>query len=209
MHSHRSGLHLAHIEGTVLNCIKTPSLTTATTAVVLEQVVQALTSIDDSEIIECLRFLRDSTGSSGSPTYFMHEAVDDDDGSTYTRPWYATHPHAKSSLTAIHTQVRDGKLPFRRAGAPHFGNTAWTDQRYFHSSSNTGATTQPISLAGVLYTTVSRWLQRRRWWQGLLSRHTWIWRWLLVGAGLRLFVLVTSQKPVTGTSECQCECQCE
>lgn len=48
-------------------------------------IVQALTSRDDQEIRQCLRWLRDTTAGTG----FMHESFDKDDPSRFTRPWFA------------------------------------------------------------------------------------------------------------------------
>lgn len=48
-------------------------------------IVQAMTSEDDREIIQCLRWLRDTTAGTG----FIHESFDKDDPSHFTRPWFA------------------------------------------------------------------------------------------------------------------------
>jgi uncharacterized protein len=48
-------------------------------------IVQAMTSEDDQEIIQCLRWLRDTTAGTG----FMHESFDKDDPSHFTRSWFA------------------------------------------------------------------------------------------------------------------------
>ena len=47
-------------------------------------IMQAMTSSDDAEIRDCLRTLRDSHDG----TYFVHESVNVDDASDYTRPWF-------------------------------------------------------------------------------------------------------------------------
>ena len=47
--------------------------------------LRALTSTDDGEIVECLRWLRDTTAG----TNFIHESFDKDDPAKYTRPWFA------------------------------------------------------------------------------------------------------------------------
>ena len=47
--------------------------------------MRALTSTDDMEIRQCLRWLRDTTAGTG----FMHESFDDSDPSKFTRPWFA------------------------------------------------------------------------------------------------------------------------
>ncbi len=46
---------------------------------------RALTSTDDGEIRQCLRWLRDTTAGTG----FMHESFDKDDAAKFTRPWFA------------------------------------------------------------------------------------------------------------------------
>jgi uncharacterized protein len=46
---------------------------------------RALTATDDSEIRQCLRWLRDTTAGTG----FMHESFKKDDASSFTRPWFA------------------------------------------------------------------------------------------------------------------------
>jgi hypothetical protein len=46
---------------------------------------RALTSTDEREIRQCLRWLRDTTAKTG----FMHESFDKDDASKFTRPWFA------------------------------------------------------------------------------------------------------------------------
>ncbi len=48
-------------------------------------IVRALTSTDDGEIVECLRWLRDTTAG----TDFIHESFDQDDPSKFTRAWFA------------------------------------------------------------------------------------------------------------------------
>jgi hypothetical protein len=47
--------------------------------------VRALTSTDDHEILQCLRWLRDTTAGTG----FMHESFNKDNPAEYTRPWFA------------------------------------------------------------------------------------------------------------------------
>ena len=46
---------------------------------------RAFTSTDDAEILECLRWLRDTTAGTG----FMHESFHKDDPSKFTRSWFA------------------------------------------------------------------------------------------------------------------------
>ncbi len=48
-------------------------------------IYRALTTADDSEIRQCLRWLRDTTAGTG----FMHESFDKDDATKFTRPWFA------------------------------------------------------------------------------------------------------------------------
>jgi meiotically up-regulated gene 157 (Mug157) protein len=48
-------------------------------------VYPALTSTDDKEIRQCLRWLRDTTAGTG----FMHESFQKDDAANFTRPWFA------------------------------------------------------------------------------------------------------------------------
>jgi hypothetical protein len=48
-------------------------------------VLRAMTSSDDGEIRECLRWLRDTT----ADTDFMHESFNKDDPAKFTRPWFA------------------------------------------------------------------------------------------------------------------------
>jgi uncharacterized protein len=48
-------------------------------------ILRALTSTDDAEIVQCLRWLRNTTAG----TDFMHESFDDNDPAKFTRPWFA------------------------------------------------------------------------------------------------------------------------
>ncbi len=48
-------------------------------------IFRALTSTSDAEILQCLRWLRDTT----ADTHFMHESFEKDDPAKYTRPWFA------------------------------------------------------------------------------------------------------------------------
>ncbi len=48
-------------------------------------IMQALTTNDKKEIIECLTTLKNTHGK----TFYMHESVDVDDPSHYTRHWFA------------------------------------------------------------------------------------------------------------------------
>ncbi len=48
-------------------------------------IVQAMTSEDDREIVQCLRWLRDTTAGTG----FIHESFNKDDPSHFTRRWFA------------------------------------------------------------------------------------------------------------------------
>ena len=47
--------------------------------------IRALTTDDDSEILECLELLKNSSAGTG----FMHESFFQDDVNNYTRPWFA------------------------------------------------------------------------------------------------------------------------
>ena len=47
--------------------------------------IRALTSTDDSEIRQCLRWLRNTTAATG----FMHESFQKDNPAEFTRPWFA------------------------------------------------------------------------------------------------------------------------
>jgi meiotically up-regulated gene 157 (Mug157) protein len=44
-----------------------------------------MTSEDDQEIVQCLRWLRDTTAGTG----FIHESFNKDDASHFTRQWFA------------------------------------------------------------------------------------------------------------------------
>jgi meiotically up-regulated gene 157 (Mug157) protein len=46
--------------------------------------MQALTSDSDSEIRECLKTLKETHDG----TYFVHESINVNDDSDYTRPWF-------------------------------------------------------------------------------------------------------------------------
>lgn len=48
-------------------------------------ILRALTSTDDEEIVQCLRWLRDTTAN----TDFMHESFNANNPADYTRPWFA------------------------------------------------------------------------------------------------------------------------
>jgi len=47
--------------------------------------MRALTSVDDDEINQCLRFLKSTHANTG----FMHESFDKDDDTDFTRKWFA------------------------------------------------------------------------------------------------------------------------
>jgi uncharacterized protein len=51
----------------------------------LSIIMRALTSTDDREILQCLKWLRDTTAGTG----FMHESFDRNDPSKFTRAWFA------------------------------------------------------------------------------------------------------------------------
>ena len=46
---------------------------------------RALSSGDEGEMRQCLRWLRDTTAGTG----FIHESFDKDNASHFTRPWFA------------------------------------------------------------------------------------------------------------------------
>ena len=48
-------------------------------------ILRALTSVDDREILQCLKWLRDTTAG----TDFIHESFDANNSSEFTRPWFA------------------------------------------------------------------------------------------------------------------------
>jgi uncharacterized protein len=48
-------------------------------------ILRALTSVDDREILQCLKWLRDTTAG----TNFIHESFDANNPSEFTRPWFA------------------------------------------------------------------------------------------------------------------------
>jgi len=48
-------------------------------------ILRALTSVDDGEIRQCLKWLRDTTAG----TNFIHESFDANDPAQFTRPWFA------------------------------------------------------------------------------------------------------------------------
>lgn len=47
--------------------------------------LQAITSVNDTEIMSCLATLKNSARGTG----LMHESFDKDDAAQYTRPWFA------------------------------------------------------------------------------------------------------------------------
>lgn len=48
-------------------------------------ILRALTSVDDREILQCLKWLRDTTAGSN----FIHESFDANNPARFTRPWFA------------------------------------------------------------------------------------------------------------------------
>ena len=48
-------------------------------------IMRALTSTEDAEIVQCLRWLKTTTAGTG----FIHESFDKDDPQHYTRAWFA------------------------------------------------------------------------------------------------------------------------
>ena len=51
----------------------------------LSLTMQAITSTDDTEILQCLTMLKNNDAGTG----FMHESFHQDDATRYTRPWFA------------------------------------------------------------------------------------------------------------------------
>ena len=73
-----------YFEGKVLKGIGSPH-TPKNRVWPLSLIIQALTSKDDNEIEECIRMLVNSTGGTG----YIHESVDKDDDTVYSRSWFA------------------------------------------------------------------------------------------------------------------------
>ncbi len=73
-----------YFEGKVLKGIGSPH-TPDNRVWPLSVIIQALTSDDEREIRDCVYMLVNSTGGTG----YIHEAVDKDDDSVYSRPWFA------------------------------------------------------------------------------------------------------------------------
>ncbi len=73
-----------YFEGKILKGIGSPH-TPQNRVWPLSLIIQALTSDDEREIKECIRMLISSSGGTG----YMHESVDKDDDSVYSRPWFA------------------------------------------------------------------------------------------------------------------------
>jgi hypothetical protein len=67
---------------------------------------RALTSTDDGEIRQCLRWLRDTTAGTG----FMHESFNKDDAAKFTRPWFAWANTLFGELVAKLAAERPGLL---------------------------------------------------------------------------------------------------
>ncbi len=73
-----------YFEGKVLKGIGSPH-TPKNRVWPLSLIIRALTSEDEAEIRECVRMLVNSTGGTG----YIHEAVDKDDDTVYSRSWFA------------------------------------------------------------------------------------------------------------------------
>ena len=73
-----------YFEGTVLKGIGSPH-TPKNRVWPLSLIVQSLTSNDEKEISECIEMIVNSTGGTG----YIHESVDKDDDTIYSRPWFA------------------------------------------------------------------------------------------------------------------------
>ena len=73
-----------YFEGKVLTGIGSPH-TPKNRVWPLSLIIQALTTDDEAEIKDCVRMLVGSTGGTG----YIHEAVDKDDDTVYSRAWFA------------------------------------------------------------------------------------------------------------------------
>ena len=73
-----------YFEGKVLTGIGSPH-TPKNRVWPLSLIIQALTTDDEAEIKDCVRMLVGSTGGTG----YIHEAVDKDDDTVYSRSWFA------------------------------------------------------------------------------------------------------------------------
>lgn len=73
-----------YFEGKILKGIGSPH-TPKNRVWPLSLIIQALTSEDKDEINECVKMLVNSTGGTG----YIHEGVDKDDDTIYSRPWFA------------------------------------------------------------------------------------------------------------------------
>jgi meiotically up-regulated gene 157 (Mug157) protein len=67
---------------------------------------RALTTSDEREIRQCLRWLRDTTAGTG----FMHESFDKDDAAKFTRPWFAWANTLMGELVVRLAAERPGRL---------------------------------------------------------------------------------------------------
>ena len=73
-----------YFEGKILKGIGSPH-TPKDRVWPLSLIIQALTSENKAEVLECVRMLINSTGGTG----YIHEAVDKDDDTVYSRSWFA------------------------------------------------------------------------------------------------------------------------
>ena len=73
-----------YFEGKILKGIGSPH-TPKDRVWPLSLMIQALTSKDEQEIADCIQMLVHSTGGTG----YIHESVDKDDDTIYSRPWFA------------------------------------------------------------------------------------------------------------------------
>ncbi len=70
-------------------------------------ILRALTSVDDREILQCLKWLRDTTAG----TDFIHESFDASDSTQFTRPWFAW---ANTLFGELIVQLAKAKLQLLR-----------------------------------------------------------------------------------------------
>jgi meiotically up-regulated gene 157 (Mug157) protein len=71
--------------------------------------MRALTSVDEKEIRQCLRWLRDTTAGTG----FMHESFESNDATKFTRPWFAWANTLYGELILMLAQERPALLAAR------------------------------------------------------------------------------------------------
>jgi meiotically up-regulated gene 157 (Mug157) protein len=81
----------------------------------LSVIMRAMTSIDDAEILDCLRILRATHAGTG----FMHESFHKNDPERFTRPWFAwANTLFGELIVKLHTERRHllGELMENRSG---------------------------------------------------------------------------------------------